>query len=73
MILSGTDATIVQISAAKAQLKVNTYKKHAMMKMVVELTKPAGCKNTRTQTRLTFYENQAVELGEDEFETEDDD
>ena len=38
-------------------------------------TKPEGCENTRTRRRLLFllfYENQAVKLGGDEFETPDD-
>ena len=61
--LSGTDAITVQISTASAQLKVNTYKKHTMLEMVVELTKPEGCKNTRTQTRPIFHGNKAVDLG----------
>ena len=43
-LLSGTDATTVQIYTASAQLKVKSYKKHAMMEMVVELTKPEGCR-----------------------------
>ena len=76
-LLSGIGATTVQILTANTQLKAKAYKKLAM----VELTKPEGCKNTRTQTGLLFYENQAVEpgnenqameLGKDEFETEDD-
>ena len=80
-LLSGIGATTVQILTANTQLKAKAYKKLAMVEMVVELTKPEGCKNTRTQTRLLFYENQAVEpgnenqameLGKDEFETEDD-
>jgi hypothetical protein len=70
-LLSGIGATTVQILTANTQLKAKAYK----------LTKPEGCKNTRTQTGLLFYENQAVEpgnenqameLGKDEFETEDD-
>ena len=80
VLLPGIDATTVQISTANTQLKVNAYKKHAMVEMVVRLTKPEGCKHMRAQTRLTFYGNQAVELGkenqsielsEDKFEAED--
>ena len=73
-LLSGTDATTGQILTANTaqQLKAKAFKKLAMMEMVVELTKPEGCKNPRTRILLLFYENQAVELGEDEFETSDD-
>ena len=37
VLLPGIDATTVQISTANTQLKVNAYKKHAMVEMVVEL------------------------------------
>ena len=56
-LLSGTDATTVQISTASAQLKVNAYKKHAMVEMMVEQAKPEGCKSVRLQTRLIPYGN----------------
>ena len=71
-LLSGNGTTTVQILTANTQLKAKAFKKLAMMEMVVELTKPEGCKNPRTRILLLFYENQAVELGEDEFETSDD-
>ena len=67
-VLSGKGTTTVQILTAKTQLKTKAYEKLAM----AELTKPENHKHTRTQTGLLFYENQAVELGEVEFETPDD-
>ena len=71
--LSRSDDITVQISTASAQLEVNAYKRQAMVKMVVEQAKPEGCKSKSAQINFMSYTKQAIELGEDEDEFENED
>ena len=48
-LLSGNDATTVQISTASAQLKLIVYKKQAIVVMVVEQAEPVACRSKRAK------------------------